>query len=220
MLDSDDDGPCDDADPRSFERHKARRVADLQASVDTFSNAQKPGRERYVVGELLVNLGLLFNDAELVSVPSKDEPPDVCFRDARFEVKEIYDKGRMRDREFKEALEEAKRATTCSELYPLEGYAPLRISLDDVLREVEPIALAHSERYERKLVATLDLLLYHNLVDVMGLREQPFPDVTALCAQGWRSVSVVMGHRALVFCDTTAAPAFLRGVARQVIHRP
>ena len=215
-----DNDSCDDLDPQSFARHKAQRIADLEASVDMWRDPQKPERERYVVRELLLNLGQRFVESDIVAVSRTDEPPDVRYKNARFEVKELYDKGRTRDREFKAALEAAKAATTCAELYSLEEYEPITVTLAQVLSAVESLEADHSQRYDRALVPTLDLLIYHNLTDVMGLIEKPYPDTTSLQAQNWRSVSVVMGHRALVFCASASAPLFLGAAVGRVAHRP
>ena len=139
---------------------------------------------------------------------------------ARFEVKEIFDQGREREREFKAALQSAQQALTCAELFPLEDYTPIDIALSDMLSEGEAIGLAHSKRYDKRLVPTLDLLLYHNRIDVMGLTTESMPNTVVLCTQGWRSASVVFGHRAIVFCATPDAPLYLQSATGQVVHRP
>lgn len=52
-----------------------------------FSNAQRPERERMVARAFLRCLGAPFRDEEIVA--SKDEPINVVFRLARFQIKEI-----------------------------------------------------------------------------------------------------------------------------------
>ena len=74
-------------------------MASLEASLRDLGREGKSSRERYVVQELLLNLGQPFEDADIVSVAPKDEPPDVLFGIARFEVKEIFDRGRERERD-------------------------------------------------------------------------------------------------------------------------
>ena len=213
-------GAMDCLQTATFQSAKAARIDSLKASLRELGREGKSWRERFVVQELLLNLGQRFEDADVISVGPKDEPPDVLFGAARFEVKEIFDKGRQRETEFKSALQEAEQATTCAELMPLEDYTPIDISLADVLREAERTGLKHSQRYDRVLVPTLDLLLYHNLIDAIGLTDEAMPSTTTLAAQRWRSVSVVFGHRAIVLSATRDAPAYLQSAIGWVAHRP
>jgi hypothetical protein len=213
-------GATDCTQTELFVTAKASRIESLKESLRDLGRGGKSWRERFVVAELLLNLGQPFESADIVSVEPKDEPPDVLFGAARFEVKEIFDQGRKREREFKTALQEAEEATTCAELMPLEGYTSIRISSGDVLREAEAMGLKHSQRYDPALIPTLDLLLYHNRLNVMGLDDQHVPSSTVLEAQRWRSVSTVFGYRAIVFCATSGAPPYLKRAVGQVSNRP
>jgi hypothetical protein len=53
----------------------------------------------------------------------------------------------------------------------------------------------------------------------MGLAEVPYPDVTALRALPWRSVSFVMGWRACVLVVRENTPEFLKSAVGKVWHR-
>jgi hypothetical protein len=92
---------------------EAQRKARAE-SVQFFRSSNKPERERWVVREFLTNLGLAFDDAEVQS-PNHD-PPDVKFRDANFEIKEILSEGRRRHQEYKEGLQQALEATSPADL--------------------------------------------------------------------------------------------------------
>ena len=58
------------------------------------------------------------------------DPPDVRFRDAAFEIKEILDEGRRRHADLKEGLEKAKAARVPSDL--LEPLTPRDITYNEV----------------------------------------------------------------------------------------
>ncbi len=202
-----------------FAADKAARVANLQASIDALGNRGKPGRERYVVREFLLNVKVPFLDADIASVPEGQDPPDVLFDGAQFEVKELYETDRRRMDEYMQRLIEAQRAERCAELHSSTPYAPTDTTLAEVLELAVTIGAAHSQRYDPALVPNLDLLLYYNLVGVMGMYDETFPTTDRLTHQGWRSVSVLFGHRSIVFCAATNAPAWLRMAVGSVTHR-
>jgi len=65
------------------EQRKARAE-----SVAYFRAANKPERERWVAQTFLKNLRINHTSAEIVN---GQDPPDIQFRDANFEIKEILD---------------------------------------------------------------------------------------------------------------------------------
>lgn len=93
---------------------KEKCVRALKESLTFFSNKEKLNREKWVVRKLLRALRINFEETELMEA---EEPVDVSFRDAGFQVKEIMDEGRRRTDEFKAAL---KRAETAAEY--IENY--------------------------------------------------------------------------------------------------
>lgn len=202
-----------------FATAKTVRIADLQASIAALGNRGKAERERYVASELLLNLGVPFLDVDIKSVAPRDEPPDVTFDIARFEVKELYDPERLRIDEYRQRLLEAQAARQCLQLRPTTPFTPTETTAGAVLALAVNIGAQYCAHYAPALVRTLDLLLYHNLVDVIGMPDETFPDTAALAHQGWRSVSVLFGHRAIVFCAAANAPPWLRGAAGAVVHR-
>jgi hypothetical protein len=89
------------------------RIEALEESVEFFSAKNKTEREIWVAESFIQNLNIGYEESEFYS-PEKD-PPDVVFRDLAFEVKEILDPGRRRHDEYKEELENARKATNAQE---------------------------------------------------------------------------------------------------------
>jgi hypothetical protein len=186
----------------------------LKESVDFFASQDKFIRERWVVANFLTNLSMPFAETDLVR---GSDPPDVIFRDAQFEVKEILDKDRKRHAEYKQALVRASAATDPAEL--LEEYSPKDISIQEVYALIHSVAADFATRkYSRDVRGQIDLLCYVNLEDVMGFIETPFPDVTPLAVLGYRSVSFLEEHRSCVLCADPSTPSFLH-VPSGIIHR-
>jgi hypothetical protein len=133
----------------------------LRESVDYFSNESKPERERWVCKLLLNSLRIPFQEAEVVS--SLSEPPDVVFRDAQFEIKEIQAPGRKRHLEYKQALAHALVASTASEL--IEEFTPVHITPGSIAELV--LAKLHelAVKYPPAIRQCTDLLIYVNLQD-------------------------------------------------------
>ena len=121
---------------------------DREESVKFFSSDNRAERELWVANEFLSNLGLSFLEKELEHVT--DDPPDVRFNKAEFEIKEILDPGRRRHAEFKNALERAKNAKTTQEL--LENYSPKDIiytEIYDLVEENEQLFTSKPEDIEQ-----------------------------------------------------------------------
>lgn len=192
---------------------EGRRRA-LSESVEYFSAKNKIERERWVCVEFLKNLGVLFEDKDVL--PWSDEPPDVVFRDARFEIKEILDPGRLRHAEYKLDLEKAQAATKPEDF--LEPFTPLDITplqiVDRLRPELEGLAL----HYAPSARARMDLLFYVNLQDHFLLKG-PMPEAAKFAAYGWRSISVLKGWGALVFFAAAGAPLFLQSSAGTLLQR-
>lgn len=178
----------------------------LQESVDFFSSRDSFLREKYVATEFLLNLAIKHEEHEL---QRGEDPPDVKFRDACFEVKEITDENCRRLSAYKEALARALSATDPAEL--LEEFRPKSMTI----KEVFDIVLARSSelanrKYPASVRSSMDLLFYVNLKEVMGLVENPYPTVDPLATLGFRSVSFLDGRRSCIFCADSEAPSFLR----------
>ncbi|WP_161633315.1 DUF1780 domain-containing protein [Paraburkholderia dilworthii] len=188
----------------------------LAESVEFFRAEKKTERELWVVCQYLTNLDLCFSETELKS--SCQDPPDVLFRDAQFEIKEILSKGRRRHQEYQERLRKATKSTSPSDL--VEHFTPRDVKVSDVYELIlaEATRLA-AQKYPPAVRKTLDLLFYVNLDDVFGLVEAPFPDVSALEALEYRSVAFVMGRRSSTFVATSDSPNFIRAAIGKIVHR-
>lgn len=85
------------------------QIKALEEAIDFYSNDRKDERELWVVKAFLENMRIEHTQNDLV--PVTDDPPDVLFRDFRFEVKELMDDDRRRTDEYRKQLEVAKKAT-------------------------------------------------------------------------------------------------------------
>jgi hypothetical protein len=187
----------------------------LEKSVRFFGADNKAERELWVVNEFLTNLGLTFIPSEMAHVT--DDPPDVRFRGAEFEVKEILDERRRRHADFKAALAKANAATSPADL--LEGYTPRDITYEEIYGRVETKVAELAGKYAPAVRAQLDLLFYVNLEDVHGYIETPLPSSERLSNYGFRSISFVMGSISGVFMAGASAPEVLvNGGIRVVRH--
>ena len=187
-----------------------------QESVEFFSGSHRQERERWVVEEFLGNLGLDFDPAEVVSAP--DDPPDVLFRQAKFEVKEILDTGRKRHAEYKQALKQAMTASTAAEL--LEDATPKDITYTAVCDLVRTEVARFSAKYAPSTKAALDLVFYVNLEDVWGYIDAPLPPIDSWTPYGFRSISVVMGRFGGVLFAANGTADFLVARLGTLIARP
>lgn len=176
----------------------------LRESVGYFSAKNKSERERWICHEFVQNLGLSYDEPEVV--PPDDEPPDVVFRDGRFEIKEILDPGRRRHAEYKASLQKALDATDPQDL--LEEFTPQDVTPqqigDRVLKELETL----QEYYAPSARRHLDILFYVNLQEHF-LKVGAMPLAPVFAPYGWRSVSALIGWGALVMFAAPDAPTFL-----------
>jgi hypothetical protein len=203
-------------DKMSDEEYLASVRKAREESVRFFSSANKLERERWVANEFLGNLGVTFVESEIL--PVSNEPPDICFRSAAFEVKEILDKGRRRHADYKAALEKANAATTPQDL--LEPATPRDLTYAEVCDLVEEEVARFSEKYAPATRKNLDLLFYVNLEDVYGYVATPLPPPSRWEVYGFRSVSLVMGRLAGVLMAADSAPDFLKNGGPRVLLKP
>jgi hypothetical protein len=191
-----------------------QRIKDLEESVRSFSPDRKQENERWVANAFIENLRIDFSPEEILS--PDDDPPDVVFRDARFEVKEIMNEGRERHKEYKEELERIRTITDPKDL--LKFFRPKTMTIQEVYQQCLHRVQLFSKKYEPRTQSKLDLLFYVNLVDVMELKEKPFPNVEELSTSGWRSISFVQGQRSCCFYADASAPQFLKDAAGRITH--
>lgn len=188
----------------------------LKESVDFFRPDKQVERDKSVVSDLLKTLGVVFDESDLQQ--DIGEPIDIQFRGAKFQIKEIMDSDRRRHSEYKEALNKALIATESRDL--LVHSTPRDIRLTEIYDEILSRSSNLLNKYAAGVCQSLDLLFYVNLLDVYDLIETPYPDISSLRSQPWRSVSFVMGFKACVLFARDDAPAFLKSAMSKVIHRP
>lgn len=198
-------------DRELIDEHKQR----LKESLKFFSNDMKPERERWVCRELLENLGIEVLDRELVS--SKEDPPDVLFRSARFEVKELMDADRPRMAEYRKSLARAETATDAGAL--LERFEPKTMSASDV-RDLVLLQVQELEKkYPRAVRESLDLVFYVNLQDYATTGSTVDVSQLPKSVTEWKSVSFVSNNCSCVIWVANDAPDFLAGKVGSVFHK-
>jgi hypothetical protein len=205
----------DDLDNGEFNggRFLEDRRSDLRASIEYFSNKNKAERERWVCINFMENLGINFDETEVIS--PDDDPPDVIFREARFEIKEILDPGRRRHAEFKEELDRALHATDPKDHlrpYTPKDMTPLQVG-DLILSEMEGL-----KNYAPSARRNLDLLFYVDLIEHL-LKDGPMLADLTFSAFEWRSIAALFGWGSFVFYAADDAPAILREHAGNLIRR-
>lgn len=189
-------------------------IKNREESVSFFSSARKQERERWVVNKFLNTLGLQPSEAEVSS--SVDEPPDMLYQDAKFEVKEIMDPGKRRHAEYKESLRKAREAKAAADL--LESYAPRDITYTELCQRVEK-HISTLKQYAPATKSSLDLLFYVNLEDVHGYVSSELAAAADFEKYGWRSVSFLAGPLAVVLYSSSSAPSFLRQNEGSVVRQ-
>lgn len=188
----------------------------LRESVAFWSPDKKVERETYTVRTLLRHLGIEYAEAEIR--PEKAEPPDISFRDARFEIKEMLDHDRQRHDEYRKKLEKALAAKSPREL--MEQYTPQDLTFQQIGELLVPILREAASHYAPKVIGQLDLLVYVNLLKRIVVLDSPVPDAASFLPYGWRSISVVRSSVACVFCARSDAPNFLRSHVDVPMSRP
>lgn len=188
----------------------------LLEAVAFWSPERKVERETWTVKTFLGHLGLEYAESEVE--PEPNEPPDIVFRDARFEIKEMLDSDRRRHDEYRKKLEKAKSAKSALDL--MEQYTPQDLTYREIGDRVTKILQDASEHYAPKAVAQLDMLIYVNLLRRIVDATSPIPDASLFAPFGWRSVSVVRSSGACVLCARADTPGFIRLHVGRPVSRP
>lgn len=178
----------------------------LQSTIRFFSSKNKFERECWIVKKFLN----LKNTNELKK-PDRD-PPDVFFKDARFEVFEILDEGRKRNDEHRERAKKIDEAEKNNSLSPLlEPQELSHFSKDELINEVLSKISIKENKYAPAVTASLDLLVY---VNFRTKKLDPHSQVTVDLESSfkkWRSVSVLTNsHGGFVVYAGPLAPVLLK----------
>jgi len=181
-------------------------IRNTKDSIHFFSNASKTLRERSVCAAFLRCIGIEFILGEVVS--NNDDPPDVVFRTARFEVMELYDKRRKRLDEYWQRLENLEKASSIQQtLVTICQHEP--VSYTELLNEIISALNEKSSKYGKRLCSSLDALVYVGLTNRFLEISSSLPMNKELPSQGWRSVSFVFPpYSQVVFCGRNT-PQFL-----------
>lgn len=181
------------------------------------SNARKWERERWVCQRLLQGLNITHRNEDFT--PASQEPPDVLFRDGRFEVFFVLDEGRRLNDEWREELARRRSAFSLSQLVRREA-KPKRIPASELLHRLAPTLRKKSTNYRERgiYLGGLDIIAFASLKrEVLDLNSH-FPPPTEYLRQGWRSLSLVGPTFARVLFAHPGAPDFLRtNLGRSVV---
>lgn len=165
------------------------------------SNARKWERERWVCQRLLQGLNIPHRTDDFL--PAGQEPPDVLFRDACFEVFFVLDEGRRLNDEWREELQRRRSAFSLSQLVRREA-KPKRIPASELLHRLAPTLRKKAHNYkERGLdLSELDIIAFASLKrEVLDLNSH-FPRRPNTCVKaGGRCLW--WGRHSLVCCSRT-----------------
>lgn len=180
---------------------KSERIQAVQESIKFFHNTNKLEREKWVVARLLENFKPVFLEG---SLHEAEEPADVQFEDARFQVKEVLEHDRRRGDEYKKALEKAETAEEYGDL--LEDYTPYKISFEEIVNRCYEYSKDLTNKYGPKERGDLDLICYFNYLD-----SNEVPPVEVLFSEKhYRSFSVISNRYRSVIYAAEGAPEFLK----------
>ncbi len=189
---------------------------DILEIIAFFSNKNKYERELWVVREFLANLHIEFNENELI--PITNDPPDVVYKDAKFETKEIMDENRQRDKEYKEELLKCNSFKRPSDLFIL--YTPKDLTLQNIVDITADHLKKYENKYDSKTKKNLDMLFYFNLLDYHLNEDKTQYSIPNYVSNfGWRSISVGKNNLSCVIYTSESAPDFLKPFEGKIIFR-
>lgn len=177
-------------------------IKSYESSLAFFSNKGKFEREKWVVKRLLSAFEYPFTEEDLFS---SQEPSDVNFKEMNFQVKEILGTRRRTD-EIKEKLQKVKLAKSRKDL--LESYTPTDISFQEIVKQCQNYAfdLISKNKYGVREVKSIDLLIYHNLIDHHVVQPINFE----IFQNEFRSLSVVSNQYCSIIYASYEAPSFFK----------
>ena len=172
------------------------------------NNKMKPERERSVCRAFLRTLGILFKDTEIIV--STNEPVDVIFREARFQVRDILEPDQRRGDIWKEKQRKCETANSiydAIETNPLPN--PVPVDLNTLIPEITMALFKKAKKYG-VACQDLDMLIYLDLRKRFLAEGSAGQNVDPLKAQGWRSVSLLFPPYGVVLFVKPEAPDFLK----------
>jgi hypothetical protein len=193
---------------RNDDRYLEALREDAADARSLMSNPRKSERERMVVRALLRCLGVAFADTEIAA--GSEEPVDVEFRTARFQIRDIVG-GRKRGKELAEREQLYRVAKTISDVMTpfTESTA---IPFDKAAAMVAEALAEKASRYRQRTCAALDAVVYFDLGNSHLYPVEPRGAAAALAGlgrQGWRSASMLALPYGMVLTANAGAPDFL-----------
>lgn len=177
--------------------------------VRTFlSNKMKPERERSVCRAFLRTLGIPFKESEVIA--PANEPVDVLFREARFQIRDILESDHRRGDVWKDKQRKYETATSIDEAIETDPPPmPFPVDLNTLIHEVTAALSVKANKYGITC-QDLDMLIYLDLRKRFLAAESAQLRVEPLKAQGWRSVSLLFPPYGVVLYAKPEAPDFLK----------
>jgi hypothetical protein len=169
----------------------------------------KPERERSVCRAFLRAIGVPFQEQELVA--PTDEPADVAFRTARFQIREILKPDRRRGDEWKRKEKNYSEAKSLDDVTEPHS-PPASVSLVELVPEIVDTMSEKAQKYGTGC-NDIDALVYVNLGNRFLAPHSDIPNLDALLLQGWRSVSILFPPYGVTLFGAAAAPDFLTALA-------
>ena len=177
--------------------------------------------EMTAVKAFLLICGVPFKDEELAGIPQDEQPPDIRFEDASFEVTERLENTRKRGDEVQSMIEKIDKARSIDDVCE----APKSSIPMDFSQLLEEVGKGMDNKYPKynnpETCGMLDLLVYVNL---SGRFLNPKSErclsprySTRAKQQGWRSVSFLTNNCAGVLSCRANAPDFFRDLEGPVI---
>jgi hypothetical protein len=171
-------------------------------------------RELVVFGEFLSRLKIDFAESEIFQ-PTND-PPDVIFHEHKFEI--FFSPGeRKPHEEAKKELQRAIEEENKNQVRLVDIKLPEKISLSILVNLVESdLKIKKANKYAPKDKGELNVLIYvmqNKFPDI----HSPFPNLTNLIKQGWRSVSIMISNYVIVLHAKPSAPDFIKNIIKMPI---
>ena len=209
-------------DKKYVEDNLHEAIESAEGAVHLFSSKMQHKQERYVCEVFLRCLGIVFEDKDIIHLDEKDQPPDIKFKNAHFEIMEVMDEDRRRHDEYKRRLIKLKTNPTIDDFS--RPYGPQE-NEDVTFSELIPLITSRLKEIKidkrgcaPEVRATLDVLVYVNLEDRFLDIKSHIPDCPELRSQGWRSVSMQFGGSyGHVFYANENAPGFILRRAETIL---
>lgn len=182
-----------------------------EEAISFFSNPRKSQKEALSFSNFLKNIGIDFQENEL---KLGNNPPDIIFRGAEFEIKEIDEEGRKRHDEYRLKLKKARSATTLKEL--MTPYKFKEITLQEIVNRIHKELEQFVSKYVADFRKTTNILFYINY-SLIGEHNYTIFDNNIW--KKWRSVSMVTNNNiSCVFSANNDAPEFIKSIIGKLVN--